>query len=348
VKNEASIGLERGVLVPVLIGEVRPPIAFRHIHSASLIEWDGSSRHDAYIRLEADLSRLISAAPARRLRGRSPVTYLDAHPSVATIDALMATEHPPARSGDTGDILVEPVTGIRFLVVPAGSFRMGAKDLSYASPEHEVMLSRFWLAETPVTNSQYSKFTAATGHAAHEYAGDPTLGGPNQPVVGVSWSDATMFSAWLSKETGFDVRLPTEAEWERAARGNDGRRYPWGNDDPDETRARYGLTYQAGTADAGSYPAGKGPFGHLDLAGNVSEWCRDVWNVKAYDRARLRAAVIDPEVDRGDLRKRVLRGGGFARDAASLRSACRVGSNFDGRYWDLGFRVASYRRRPFS
>ncbi|MCA8972983.1 MAG: SUMF1/EgtB/PvdO family nonheme iron enzyme, partial [Planctomycetes bacterium] len=188
-------------------------------------------------------------------------------------------------------------TGIRFLYVPGGAFEMGDPELSWASPVHRVRLSPFWLAETTVTNAQYGVFLEESGYEAPPLWRDRRFNAPEQPVVTVSWHDATAFCAWLGEICGHPVRLPSEAQWEYAARGTDGWRYPWGDDAPDPTRAVFGWDLEKDKpTPVGSVPAGRGPFGHLDLAGNVWEWCADVWRGDAY-RERAERDVLDPVGD---------------------------------------------------
>ncbi|MBN1605833.1 MAG: SUMF1/EgtB/PvdO family nonheme iron enzyme [Polyangiaceae bacterium] len=236
---------------------------------------------------------------------------------------------------------LELPTGIRVLHVPGGRFEMGADDMSERErPVHRVRVSPFWLAETPVTNRQYEQFVKATGHRAPALWGRKSFARPEQPVVAVTWHDAVAFCEWVGKESGRPVVLPTEAQWESAARGAEGRKYPWGDQEPDKTRAWFGQSYKTGPGEVGSLPAGRGPFGHLDLAGNVWEWCRDVWDSDAYaKRAKAKQEVVDPEVTgKGDMR--CLRGGCFISDAQFLRSAFRNWNLAEDWYWSIGLRVA--------
>lgn len=211
-----------------------------------------------------------------------------------------------------------------------------------AEPVHRVRLSPYWLAQTPVTNAQYAKFLAETPeHREPEYWRDRRFSSEAQPVVGVSWDDAIAFCAWLSRRpelvaSDVTVQLPSEAQWEFAARATDGRRYPWGDEPPDPTRAVYGRN--GGAARVGSCPAGQGPFGHLDLAGNVWQWCRDGWDEGTYAR-RQRAEVVDP-VEPPRSNRRVLRGSGWFRDSI-LAAATRYWVWSRDRNAGDGFRVAA-------
>ncbi len=155
------------------------------------------------------------------------------------------------------------------LLVPAGEFLMGEGD-----DAHPVDIAAFALARYPITNAAYQPFIAATGYPPPldwregrflEMLGD-------HPVVNVSWYDALAYCGWLSAVTGQPYRLPTEAEWEKAARGASARTYPWG-DEFDKTRCN---TWEAGmgrTVSVDVFPAGASPYGVMDLVGNVWEWC---------------------------------------------------------------------------
>lgn len=209
-------------------------------------------------------------------------------------------------------VVVEPVLGCRFLWVPGGTFEMGAEDVS--EPVHRVSVGPFWLAEVPLTNTQYEKYLQASRHEEPMAWRDERFKGADKPVVSLTWHDARRLCEWLSRQeeirsVGVEIRLPTEAQWEFAARGEDGRTFPWGDAPPDGGRAVYGQPMRS-TAPVGSCLAGRGPFGHLDLIGNVWEWCLDGWDERAYDR-RKGLHSHDP-VTSGDADEwRVQRGGSW-------------------------------------
>ncbi len=249
-------------------------------------------------------------------------------------------------------VFVEPATEMRFLWVPGGTFMMGAEDLWDAcGPPHKVRVSPFWLAETPVTNRQYEQFMKARpGSEEPRYWRDRQYNQAEQPVVGVSWLEAAAFCEWLAEVSGRRMILPTEAQWEFAARSEDGRRYPWGNEEPDKTRAHYEFATDAALP-VGSRPAGRGPYGHLDLAGNVWEWCRDAWDEEAYRRRTGASPTLDPYNELPDQTplnevQRACRGGAVYGGARSLRAACRDRRGALGRYQVLGFRVAALPASP--
>jgi len=127
--------------------------------------------------------------------------------------------------------------GSTLVWVPGGKFSMGSLDYSSERPPHHVQLRPFWMGQTVITNRMYDRFRAETGHRQADFSNEELYNGDNQPIVGVDYSDAVAYCQWAGG------RLPTEAEWEFAARGTDGRTYPWGNEEPDRTRTVYGLVY---------------------------------------------------------------------------------------------------------
>jgi len=159
-------------------------------------------------------------------------------------------------------------------LVPAGTFTMGADTGGEEDehPAHQVTLAAFYLDKTEVTNEAYKECVAAS--VCRPQPNHDAIG-PKQPATFVSWDDARTYCAFRKK------RLPREAEFERAIRDDDGRRFPWGNDEPTADRAVYA---RGAPLDVGSKPAGRGPYGHDDLAGNVWEWMEDEYDPFAYTR----------------------------------------------------------------
>jgi formylglycine-generating enzyme required for sulfatase activity len=213
--------------------------------------------------------------------------------------------------------------GIQFRLIPGGSYLVGSPPDEagrYAGEPtpHRVTLKPFYLALTETTNAQYDRFVRATGHPAPLYWQDKNLNAPEQPVVGVSWHDARAFCRWLAEETGVVHRLPTEAEWEAAARGGlVGQPYPWGRELPN-AGGRYRANYYPNgfaddgfrlTAPVGSFAANG--YGLLDLAGNVAEWCADETNPPGGGTPFAAADY------------RVRKGGSWRSRARDLRGAAR-------------------------
>jgi len=227
--------------------------------------------------------------------------------------------------------------GTVLLYVPGGKYLIGAKDITEdEKPPHRVVLSPFWIAKYPVTNEQYSRFLRANTSAAKpQYWQDKQFNQPNQPVVGVSWEEAQAYCGWAG------LALPSEAQWEAAARGADGRRYPWGDDEPTAEHANFGGR-EGRTTPVGAFPRGAGPFGTLDQAGNVWEWCVDIWDAGAYRRNDR--AKEDPVGTQGDLAVRCLRGGSWSLVAGHLAVADRNGLHASSRRLNVGFRCVLLSR----
>jgi formylglycine-generating enzyme required for sulfatase activity len=264
-------------------------------------------------------------------------------------------QEPTARIGAVGDMILAKVTTARLpfepelVTVPAGPFLMGTSHEQIVEmvarfewaeewkegaffdiePQHEVDLPAFEIGRYPVTNGEYAAFLKATFREPHDDQ-EPA----SHPVVGVSWPDAQNYVSWLRGETGRPYRLPTEAEWEKAARGTEGRLWPWG-DEWDPGLCNSGEAGPGGTTQVGQYsPGGDSPYGCADMAGNVSEWCQ----------SRFKPYPYDPQDGREDLEAsghRVMRGGSFLDDAMYVRCACRNWLGPDLVNWSYGFRVVA-------
>jgi formylglycine-generating enzyme required for sulfatase activity len=215
----------------------------------------------------------------------------------AVIDLLLATVVNPEvalrvriAAGDVLGCLDDPRLG-EMVVISAGEFLMGE-----GAEQHQLFLPDYQSGKYPVTNAEYGQFIAAGGYqdktwwtdAAWQEVGqkqneprywqDDRFNKPNQPAIGLSWYECVAYSRWLSAETGQLYRLPTEAEWEKAARGVDGRVYPWGNEfEAIRLNAREGDQKVCTSTPVGIYPGGASPFGLFDCAGNVWEWCATRW-----------------------------------------------------------------------
>jgi formylglycine-generating enzyme required for sulfatase activity len=240
---------------------------------------------------------------------------------------------------------------------------MGSDSGGSDEKPHTVTLDAFWIDRTEVTNAMFERFAADTHYQTdaekggngwvyntssgqwentsganwqHPQGPSSSLSGlDDHPVVQVSWNDATAYCKWAGR------RLPTEAEWEKAARGTDGRTYPWGNAAPDCSRANYygknsDRDFCVGnTTKVGSYPTGASPYGALDMAGNVLEWVAD-WYNESYYSASPSENPQGPST--GDYR--VLRGGAWNGDTTVVRSALRLSDDPDFRDNGNGFRCS--------
>lgn len=236
------------------------------------------------------------------------------------------------------------------VLVPAGAFIMGdnthynwtfmlAYNI-YDGPEHTVYLDAYYIDKKEVTNEQYRKFVEETGYHRPNCWNDARLNRPDYPVVGVTWEDAVAYATWAGK------RLPTEAEWEKAARGTDKRLWPWGNkfdkglctvweSDCREAGLR-------GTTPVGKYENGKSPYGCYDMAGNVWEWCSD-WYDQNYYYASPKKNPKGPDIGQ----QRVLRGGGFLYFGHYARCTARYRVPWYAQSPQIGFRCAkSVENKP--
>jgi formylglycine-generating enzyme required for sulfatase activity len=273
--------------------------------------------------------------------------YFDAKDEVALRTTLRGVqdqiEH-PAASVSISSTLVSDKDGMTLLYVPAGDFLMGSTDaevaqvlgecgtcsaeaLTIEKPQHTVYLDAYWIDRTDVTNAMYAKCVQAgkcqppspTTSATHNsYYGNTTF--DNYPVIHVSWNDANAYCDWAGR------RLPTEAEWEKAARGTDGRKYPWGNQSPDQTLLNFNQQMKDNT-EVGHYPAGASPFGALDMAGNVKQWVADWYGETYYASAPARNPTGPASGS-----SRVARGGSWLSGAAQVRAASRF-------YFDPGNQI---------
>lgn len=252
------------------------------------------------------------------------------------------THDPVPELDETATVIIWPKDGKEMTYVAGGTFSMGATvgDATY-QPEHQVQVAEFYIDRWPVTNVEYKKFVDATNHPVpnynvswcqtSDYNWNPDTrmypdGKADHPVVLVTWDDAMAYAAWAGK------RLPTEAEWECAARGMSGRRYPWGND----FEAGYCNCKEAGlgrTSPIGYFsPNGNTPEGLIDMVGNVWEWTNTLFRDYPYD-------ADDGRESRDASGFRVLRGASWVNDANVAHALSRLDGDFQF-YNNVGFRCA--------
>jgi formylglycine-generating enzyme required for sulfatase activity len=301
------------------------------------------------------LADLLSGSPARAARAAARLAGSERDAAVRAALRILEEEKSSleARLGAgtalavLGDPRLDPLRPA-LVAVPAGPFRMGMREeevpavarefdipeewLRKACPQREVVLGAFEIGRFPVTNGEWAVFAERSGYGElpADWSGRRAPAGrENHPVSGVSFDGALAYCAWLSRETGLRYRLPTEAEWEKAARGQGGRAYPFG----DAFDPRCANTREAGIADTtpvGAFPGGASPFGALDLAGNVEEYTGSLY--------RLYPGSPAEDPDEGSYR--VTRGGCFGLDGDLARCDRRHGTPFAGA---LGFRLARSR-----
>ncbi len=271
---------------------------------------------------------------------------------------LGACAHAPASTPSAGPerAWLRAVDGVEMMLVPAGEFLMGSTDAdakagSDENPQHPVHLDAFWIDRTEVTNARFVQLlnklgghTGACGgkncvetQAEDRYSHILEQDGrysvesdfEEHPATQVSWYGAQAYCTWAG------ARLPTEAEWEKAARGVDGRIFPWGNEAPDCDKAQYG-DCGGSTVPAGTRQAGASPYGVLDMAGNVWEWVSDWYDPAYYDASPDR----NPQGPDSGVR-RVFRGGSWGYLPAFLRAADRARNRPAYAGFNVGFRCAA-------
>jgi formylglycine-generating enzyme required for sulfatase activity len=310
-------------------------------HDLAAVEYEPSD--DRYARLLENVMGIFD----RQRSTRVPIET-----RIAAADAL----------GQAGDPRIDMRRDDYWVTIPTGKFWMGAQSKNTRkpnydpeaqdreSPVHEVELDEFKIAKYPVAVSQYQQFVehdgcqdqrwwSAGGFGEFSEPGrwEDQLQFPNRPVTDVSWYEAAAFCSWANSWLP-GCRLPTEAEWERAARGTDGRKFPWGIEPADPSRLNFESSVGHATP-VGIYPLGATPEGICDMAGNVWEWCWDRYGEDYYGRSPPRNPRGPDDGEYG-----VLRGGAWSDLAAGCRAAIRGGDHPQVRDCNVGFRVLVCRQ----
>lgn len=237
----------------------------------------------------------------------------------------------PGKQSQVSEKLVKEVEWIK---IPAGEFKMG-DNIGVARPDdvpvHKVYLDEYYISKYEVTFDQYDKFCEETSRT--KPSDDNGWGRGNRPVIRVTWNDANAFCNWLSQKTGKNIHLPTEAQWEKAARGTDQRKYPWGNSNPSCSLVNYDHCRDK-TLPVGSYPSGVSPYGVHDMAGNVTEFCQD-W----YDSSYYSISPYKNPTGPSSGSERVERGGNWNDPWHLICSISRDWREPNIHSTDLGFRL---------
>jgi formylglycine-generating enzyme required for sulfatase activity len=387
VNDEAREGNDRGILVPVLIEEVRPPLGFRSMHAADLTGWQRDAAAPAFQRLCSDIEALIGApakvapapvpapvaaapdpvareAPPERPGHRSRWRWALAGALLAALLCAAYLVYPPRTQHETASppppavtdrkpesppvtqpsdsntrqspVRTNPKDGLLYVRIEPGEFQMGATPgdadadtYPDEKPQHRVRITKgFWLGETPVTVAAYKRFAGERPQFKMPPAPtfNPGWRKPDHPIVRVTWIEAKAYCEWAGGG------LPTEAQWEYAARGGeDGLKYPWGNEIWPEN-ANYSGSKWKGTSPVRYYPPNA--WGLYDMAGNVLEWTADWYDKNYYGTLPQEKAADDPRGPQSGT-MRVLRGGSF--DSGS-GAAGRNGVEPGNRYNVIGFR----------
>ncbi len=326
--------------------------------------FDSFPKDNSYHLTRADLSVLIGLAGGADLDAhwlKEAQDWLERIPEIsselpakqpADQAAPAPVEKPPSKKRSPA-----PPAGYipETVPVPAGYFWMGSQDsdtdaYENEKPYHEVYLDAYRIGKYPVTVAQFRVFVDQTGHltdpeeSCYEHTwrtphgeGSDLRGKDQHPVTQVSWNDAKAYCDWLSRITNQRWGLPTEAQWERAARGVDGRKYPWGNAAPDKSRCNTNLWFYDTTPVGQFSPLGDSPCGCADMAGNVWEWCADWYDGEYYQKLTSRTRTpLGP----AEGISRVVRGG--SHDYKERNARCSYRFSYHPYNWDddFGFRVA--------
>jgi formylglycine-generating enzyme required for sulfatase activity len=348
VKHEANYALKRNKLVPLMIEEVELPFRFEDLHTLSLLDWDGSRDISDFRRLVEDIAAIVG--PPATTRQKTQRAESEVEPGTISRDKLKGgstrlpgVEQPKRKlEPDTvfRDKLKDGSQGPEMVVVPAGTFKMG--DIQGTGgddekPVHTVSIAKsFAIGRYPITFDEYDRFASATNRSLPN---DQGWDRDRQPAINVSWDDAVEYAKWLSEQTGKPYRLPTEAEWEYAARAGTETNYWWGNEmksgmaNCNEGDTRWGGTQ---TSPVGSFQPN--PFGLYDTAGNVWEWVEDCLHVNYKGAPTDGSAWL--EANGGNCSFRMMRGGSWSNSRVLLRASSRLWFSAGNHLDPFGFRLA--------
>lgn len=359
VRAEAGEALKREVLIPALIGDAEIPLVFRQIQAARLIGWSGDPSDPGFEKIVTAISRIVGVEqtlhPVKNEQTRKRlITRKRFLVVVGAVAALVAFWGFPY----VAENFLQKTDAKETVLLPGGAFMMGSTEQeartalamvpsgrpTWAEPEqpqHQVVLDPFFMDRFEVTVAKFGRFLEETGRASHKAIRPASQS--KHPVTGVTWTEADQYCRWAGKA------LPTEAQWEYAARGGERSRFPWGDSPVNGLRANYcdaqcpdrpgGQTGDddgfRSTAPAGTYEAGKNAYGIYDLAGNAAEWVRDWYDDRFYEKSRAENPVnTQPHADE----YKVIRGGSYLDGPYFLRAATRNFRAQNTRHPKIGFR----------
>ena len=267
-----------------------------------------------------------SSSPPPRLPPDPPTAW--SRPVVELVAEPRKREPERPAAPAPGEERVHEKDGAILVYIPGGEILLGAEDQPLSRPVRRVRLSPFWIGRFPVTNEQYARYLAGNpSRPEPAFWQEPRFNQPRLPVVGVSWDEARAYCDWAGLE------LPSEVQWEAAARGTDQRPYPWGRELPAPGHANFN---GRGTTPVDAHPDGSGPYGTFDQSGNVWEWCADLWACDAF--RQIKDGQWDPVVSNGEAAMRPVRGGSWMNPAKELRAALRERGTAKRRLNTQGFR----------
>lgn len=342
VRSEATLGQRECTLVPAMIEDAKRPIMFELVQSADLVGWDGDTEDPRWSQFVDDIRLAIERAkppkpepePDSKKAPKGNLGWLKVLALLILIAAsggayfhFFGLNIPGFNKTGFSDCKTCP----QMLQIEGGVFEMGSAEnepgrTPIEGPVHLVQVSSFALSETEVTFAQWDACVADGGCSYSP--SDGGFGRGNQPVIGVSWNDAKAYIDWLSKQTGRTYRLPTESEWEYAARAGTQTAYWWG-----DTFSTEIIAMNAPQPVQSLKPNGYGLKGML---GNAREWVED-----CYVNSYLDAPIAGEAQTNGDCSRRVLRGGAWSGEPEDHRSANRARTDSESRASALGFRVAT-------
>jgi formylglycine-generating enzyme required for sulfatase activity len=315
VETEAGEGKQRGILVPALLDEVAIPLEFRRIQAANLVGWQGDTAHAEFGKLVRDVSAMLgTSTPAttvssvKRVDGSAAFRALLAKRKARQIDLKTAVAEAEALDLASQARLRLPSDPDYWVTIGPGTFTIGGD----SPPKKKVTLKAFRIGRYPVTVWEYGRYLEQS-RVEHPPSWEKQSGHPGWPAFDVTWHDAQRYCIWAK------CTLPSEEQWEAAAGGVDGRKFPWGFEEPDEYRANVNRIVGAPTP-VGIFPDGDTPEGVADMAGNVWEWTQSDFGTGM----------------------KALRGCSWNDKAGSARVSCRGGHGPDGRLDFLGFRSVAH------